>query len=286
MRWAEIAVEAPADAAEAIGAALMDIGCAGYNETGGEIRRLAGFLPVTDDIEPALNRLRDRLDRLPEAGLPETAALTLRWVEDADWANEWKRYFVPLEVGRRLLVAPSWESIDPGCERLVIELDPGMAFGTGGHPTTRLCMIALEDLVQPGDVVADIGTGSGILSITAARLGAATVYATDIDSLPRKIAAENIARLALEHTVRILEMDAFDRTAVGCDLVVANIIAQTIIEIAASVRPRVRTGGLFVASGIVEERLPDVLEALAAAGFELIETREDEVWRLTVCRAV
>jgi ribosomal protein L11 methyltransferase len=284
MRWAEIAVETPRDSAEAVGAALLDIGSAGYRESGASPMVLGGFLPVTDALESALDRLRERLASLPEAGLPPTTGITLRYVEEADWANEWKKYFTPLEIGKRLLIAPSWEVVDPACDRVVVELDPGMAFGTGGHPTTRLCLAALEDYVTPGCMLADIGTGSGILAIAAARLGATTVLATDIDSLPRKIARENVERNGLGDTIRVLEMDEFDEAARDCDVIVANIIAQTIIEIAASVRPRLKPGGVFLASGIVEERLPEVLDAIEAAGFALIETREDEVWRFVAAR--
>lgn len=284
MRWAVIAVRVAAESAEAVSEMLLRAGSAGVGEVGSAIRTLTGCLPVTDGLEAALNGLRDRLDTLPDCGLPAVEEITLSYAEEADWANEWKKHFHPQEIGRRLVIRPSWEPYTGDPNRVQVLLDPGMAFGTGGHPTTCLCLKALEDLVKPGMVVADIGTGSGILSLAAARMGATTVLATDIDDLPRNIARENVAKNGLADVVKILDMDEFDTAAHNCDLVVANIIAVTIVEITPSVRTRLNPGGLFVASGIVEERLPQVLTALDQAGFELVDTHSDDIWRLTIAR--
>src|SRR5205814_708758 len=149
---------------------------------------------VSDELTGRLDMLRTHLARLPEFGLsPLLSDMTLRYAEDEDWANAWKQYFKPQRVGRSLVIKPSWEVYAPEEGERVLELDPGMAFGTGGHPTTRLCLEALEEYVAPGTTAADIGTGSGILSLAAARLDACQVYATDIDALPRRIARENVA---------------------------------------------------------------------------------------------
>jgi ribosomal protein L11 methyltransferase len=245
-----------------------------------------GYLPASDTFTAALDDLEDKLARLPGFGLSAPTDITLKYAEEADWANEWKKYFKPVEIGSRLVIKPSWESYDADPSRVVVEIDPGQAFGTGGHPTTRLCLSALERYVRPGMVVADIGTGSGILSIAAARLGASLVHATDIDSLPRTVSRENVARNSLDETVKIHEMDDFDRLARDCDLVVANIIAMTVIELIPSIRERLKPGGLFIASGIVDDRLDDVLATLAANGFELLESLSEEIWRATISQAV
>src|SRR5205085_10111760 len=131
-------------------------------------------------------------------------------------ANAWKQYFKPSRVGKRLVVKPHWEeyAAEPG--DLILELDPGMAFGTGGHPTTRLCMEALEKYVTPGMRVADVGTGSGILSLAAARLGASAIFATDIELLPRQIATENVERNGLNTTISVLETEPFETAAQDC----------------------------------------------------------------------
>lgn len=165
---------------------------------------------------------------------------------------------------------------------MVVEIDPGLAFGSGGCQTTRLCLGALERYVDPGTVVADIGTGYGILAIAAARLGASVVHATDIDRLPRDIARENVARNALGDQENIHERDTFDAAARDSDLVVENIIAMNIIALTPSVAERLKPGCTFISSGIVDERLPDVLNALDAAAFEVLQTREDEIWRARI----
>jgi ribosomal protein L11 methyltransferase len=282
MQWVEILIEIPAESAEAVTALLLEFGSQGVAEIGGDPRILTGFLPESDDLLARLDDLDDRLARLTDYGLSAPLNLSYRHVEDADWANEWKRHFRPLEIGRRLVIKPSWETYERDPDRLVIELDPGMAFGTGTHPTTALCLEALEDYVTAGSVVADIGCGSGILSLAAARLGAAKVHATDIDPLPRQIARENVARNGLEERITIHAMEAFDAAARDCDLVVANIIASVILELIPSVYARLKPGGLFIACGIVEERLPEVVQALAQAGFTVGETRSREVWRAIV----
>lgn len=282
MQWAEIVIETPAESAEAVTALLLEIGCQGVAETGGDPRTLTGFLPDAEDLLPRLDDLDDRLARLTDYGLSAPLNISYRHVEDTDWANEWRRHFKPLEIGRRLVIKPSWETYEGDPHRLVIELDPGMAFGTGTHPTTALCLEALEDYVTPGSVVADIGCGSGILSLAAARLGAAQVHATDIDLLPRQIARENVARNRLLEQITVHEMEAFDAAARGCDLVVANIIASVILELIPPVYARLKPGGVFIACGIVDERLPEVLESLAQAGFAVRETRSREVWRAVI----
>ena len=223
MRWAEMTVVCEPDAVEAVSYAFLEAGCGGVMTQGNGPIRVQGSLPVTDELTPRIEQLRTHLERLPEFGLPALVdGITLRYAEDEDWANAWKQYFKPMKLGKRLVIKPSWEDYVPQGEEVVVELDPGMAFGTGGHPTTQLCLQAMEGLVQSGMTVADIGTGSGILSIAAARLGAVKVFATDIDLLPRKIARENIARNELEATVHILEMDDFDAQARDCDLIVGQ----------------------------------------------------------------
>ena len=190
MRWAEISIDAEAGAVDAVGSALNAAGCGGFEvrETA-EPPAVAGYLPVDDRLEDRLGQLQDALAQLPAHGVTGAGTeLTLRYVEEADWANAWKAYFKPMRVGRRLLVTPPWEHPDLAPDDIPIIIDPGMAFGTGSHPTTKLCLAALEDYVQPGQTVADVGTGSGILAIAAAKLGAARITANDIDTLAVKIA--------------------------------------------------------------------------------------------------
>ena len=189
-------------------------------------------------------------------------------------------------VGKSLVVKPSWEEYEAEAGDLIVELDPGMAFGTGNHPTTRLCMEALEKYVLPGMRIADVGTGSGILSLAAARLGASQIFATDIDLLPRQIAAENVERNRLNETISILEAEQFDDSAQNCDLVVMNIVAHAIVALAPQTANRLKLGGLFIGSGIVTEHENAVNEAMAAVGIEPLETFREDIWVCWVARKI
>lgn len=285
MRWAEMTVQCAPESVEAVSYAFIEAGCGGVMMTGSSPVTVQGSLPVTDELTGRIEGLRSHLARLPEFDLPALIGdMTLRYAEDEDWATAWKQYFKPLRIGRTLVIKPTWEHYEPEPGDRIIEIDPGMAFGTGGHPTTRLCLKALEDYIKPGMTVADIGTGSGILSIGAARLGAARVYATDIDLLPRKIARENIAQNQLQDVISILEMEDFDRLAQDCDLIVANIVANTIIELAPEIPRRMKPGGYFLASGIVDNHHDLVSDALRAVGLEPVETRREPIWVCLVTR--
>jgi ribosomal protein L11 methyltransferase len=284
MRWTEVTVRVPAESSEAVIAALLDAGSKGVSERDDDPRQITGCLSMDDDLQDRLDILEDRLAMLPEFDLSAPLDFNIRELDDVDWATAWKQHYKPLEIGERLVIKPSWESYLGDRSRAIVDLDPGMAFGTGGHPTTRLCLECLDRYVRPGMIVADIGTGSGILAIAAARLGAMTVHATDIDSLPRKIARENVTANTLDSTVIVHEMEGFNVEAQGCDLVVANILASVIVELLPSIRSRLNSEGLFIGSGIVEERLPDVMSALESEGFDPLEIRSDDIWRAVVAR--
>lgn len=281
-QWLEITVAAPPDSAEAAAAALLEAGSPGVAEAAGDPGRLVACLPPGTSTEAILQDLEAAFRRIEEAGLGRPAVVASRWLDEADWANAWKQAYHPLRVGRRLVIKPSWEPYAADPQELVVELDPGMAFGTGSHPTTRLCLGALEDYVHPGDTVADIGTGSGILAMASALLGAGRVYATDIDPLPRKVAQQNAASAGLADRVSVLEPEPFFEAARNCSIVVANILADTVIELTPRVASMLRPQGLFIASGIVADRMDDVTRALGDACFRILEERADDVWRAVV----
>lgn len=286
MRWAEITVLCAPEATEAVSYAFTEVGCGGVMMRGDDPVTVQASLPVLDDLSGKLEALRTHFARLPEFGLPPLIeGLTIRYAEEEDWANAWKQYFKPTRVGQRLVIKPGWEEYAPLGDDVVLELDPGMAFGTGGHPTTQLCLMALEERVTPGMTVADIGTGSGILSLAAARLGAIRVLATDIDPLPRRIAAENVTRNDLDAQIRILELDDFEAQAWECDLIVANIVARTIIELTPNVVERLKPNGIFIASGIVEDYHEAVLTAFQEAGLIVEETKREDIWVCLVARS-
>lgn len=240
---------------------------------------VAGYLPVDDRLEGRLDSLQTALTLLPTFGIQGAGMeLTLRVVQEADWANAWKAFYKPIRVGQHFVVTPPWETPELGEGDIPLVIDPGMAFGTGSHPTTQLCLTALEDYLQPESSVADIGTGSGILAIAALKLGASSVIANDIDPLAVKIASENIAANGVSaHTQQELPAGNYD-------FVVANILADVIIGLAGQFAELVKPRGVLVVSGIIDTREADVKSRLEAAGFGLLEVRSDAEWVALILR--
>ena len=215
----------------------------------------------------------------PDAPLG-SLALSARTLDETDWENSWKQYYRPIEVGKGLLIVPQWMEPENPAGRLQVRLDPGMMFGTGDHASTRLCLAALEDLIRGGERVLDLGTGSGILSIAALRLGASQALGVDIDPKGEDIARENAGYngycppVFQAMTGNVLELDVEEKY----DLVLANIVADVILPLAPRVRRYLRPGGGFLCSGILEARLPEIVAALEAAGLGRIRTRVLDGW--------
>ena len=284
MRWVEISIEATDASVDAVVDILTDAGSGGavIGSSPGTAScnpaRVTSYLPVDDRLETRLNSIRDRIALLPSLGLNlRSEEISVVWLEDQDWATVWKQHFKPVRAGR-VIVKPTWEECDAGENDIVVEIDPGMAFGTGYHPTTQLCLLALQDYVKVGDVVLDMGTGSAVLAITSARLGAKKVVALDIDSVAVEDATDNIKQAQLNDIVEIGRADsplAFDGKA---DLIVANIIAKALIEMAPELAARMKANGLLIASGIVLERADSVRIAFREAGINVFEERIDGDW--------
>ena len=223
---------------------------------------------------------------------PEYAPLllTMENVKDEDWENNWKQFYKPMEIGERLLVIPAWEQADPK-GRMTLTLNPGLTFGTGSHATTRLCLQALDTHIHGGESVLDLGCGSGILSIAALRLGAARAFACDIDEKCVDVAYENAALNGIgkdRYTVRWGDVlsDAALRQEMGggYDVVVANIVADVIMGLSGSVRPFLKAGGLFLCSGIIDDRAEEVLAKLKGDGWDVFEQRSSEGWFSYLCQ--
>ena len=223
---------------------------------------------------------------------PEYAPLllTMENVKDEDWENNWKQFYKPKEIGRRLLVIPAWEQAEAG-DRVTLVLNPGLTFGTGSHATTRLCLTALEERIHGGERVLDLGCGSGILSIAALRLGAQSAFACDIDEKCIDVAYENAAlngigrdRLTVRQGDATREGPLRDAIGTGYDVVVANIVADVIISLAPQVRHFLKKDGWFLTSGIIDQRAGEVAAALRAAGWDIVKESASEGWFCYVCR--
>ena len=190
----------------------------------------------------------------------------------------WKKFYKPFKAGRSLVVKPTWEHYDPQSGDRIIEIDPGMAFGSGTHETTSMCLELLEDAMHGGESVIDVGTGSGILAIGAAMLGAKDVLAIDIDPVAVRVAKENIEHNHLSDRVRAVEGNLLASSDGVCDLCVANIIADVICMFAQPLVDHIVPGGLFICSGIIKEREQDVVNALTAADYTILETKRKGEW--------
>ncbi len=216
--------------------------------------------------------------------------MTMAQMDDADWENNWKQFYKPMEIGERLIVVPEWEKANTK-GRIPLILNPGLTFGTGSHATTRLCLTALEQHVRTGMQVLDLGCGSGILSIAALLLGAQHAFACDIDEKCVDVAYENAALNNIgkdRYTVRwgdVLSDTRLQKEMGGqYDIIVANIVADVIMSLSPQVRPFLKEGGLFLTSGIIDDRAAEVVEKLRADGWEILEQRHSEGWYSFLCR--
>lgn len=211
--------------------------------------------------------------------------LTTNEVQEEDWATAWKQYYHPVKISERFTIVPTWEDYTPvSTDELIIELDPGMAFGTGTHPTTVMCLQALEKVVQQGQTVVDVGTGSGVLSIGAAMLGAEKVHALDLDEVAVKSARENTQLNKVEHIVEVFHGNLLDTVKEPADVVVANILAEIIMSFTDDAFSIVKPGGVYVTSGIIGAKKDEVKAALEASGFQIEEVLVMEDWVAIISR--
>ncbi|QYR20156.1 50S ribosomal protein L11 methyltransferase [Paenibacillus sp. sptzw28] len=255
---------------------------------------IKGYFAEGTDMAALEAGLKPRIDELREYGIePGDYSIDTVIVDDEDWATAWKQYFKPIRVSDRLTIKPTWEEYTPSPGEAIIELDPGMAFGTGAHPTTALCLRTLESVIRGGEEVIDVGTGSGILAIGAVRLGASNVLALDLDPVAVSSAAENAHLNGLDSQIKVRLSDLLgvlkngsdeDSSLIGLnvsvpvDVVIANILAEIILLFLDDVYAALKPGGTYIASGIYKNKEDDVESGLRAAGFKVIDRRRDEDW--------
>ncbi len=296
--WLELSVEADNEAVEAVSEILGRVAPGGVSvepafelvEEGLGARIdstrpsvVRAYVPARDqaEAERAAAEASEALGHLQAFGLRPIGDLTTRIVHEADWAEAWKAHFPVLRVGRRLVIKPTWRDHVRAAEDVVLDLDPGMAFGTGLHPTTRLCLAALESAADRGLLAAarvlDVGCGSGILAIAAAKLGAASVLGVDTDSIAVEATLANAERNGLASRITARE-GSLPSGHPAHDLVLANLIGSVLIALAALLHDEIRPGGTLLASGIFEDREADVRAAFAGTGLAVVDRFAEGEW--------
>lgn len=302
MKWCEISIQTAHEAVELIAEIFRDLGASGvviedpelvndyitsgkwdYTDiplaTETEVVTEKAYLPVNGELEGRLQSFRQELKILESRGVSiAPGIITTSELQDEDWSDTWKQYFHTEKPGERVVIKPTWESYAPQADEVVIELDPGAAFGTGTHATTSMCIRQLEKLVEPGMTVFDVGTGSGILAIIAAKLGAGSVQAVDYDDAVLKIVQENLAQNNVQDIVSVDRSDLMQNVHGRAKLVIANIIADIIIRLFEQLDGHLEEGGALLASGIIEDRTEDVLAAAEAHGYAAAERMESRGW--------
>lgn len=285
MKWIEITVTTAPQAVEAVANILLESRTGGVEEAhpAPGIVQLRGYLPVGPAVDVILAAIEQRVRTLPGYGLEiGPGRITTSIVEDAGWAHAWKNHFKAFPVGRRFWITPTWSDTPPPPGRLVVELDPGMAFGSGLHASTQLCLLVLEDRVQGGERVIDIGTGSGILAIAAAKLGAATTLAIDNDPFAVGVAQRNVAHNGVARQVEVRQGDLLRGVAGQADVILANLTADIHLDLLPAVRGMLESDGVVVASGIVADRQLEVEAVATDAGLRVDQVRRDGEWRCLV----
>jgi len=251
---------------------------------------LKGYTDQEKDLDILMRNLRLSLERAVERIGQGVFELKSKSLQNRDWNTEWKKYFKPIRIGEKIIIKPSWESLDEkdlifSQKSIVIELDPGLAFGTGTHETTRMCLEFLEKYIEKGIKAYDIGCGSGILALASAKLGATEVLGIDMDGDAVKAAKENVIKNKEEEICSIMQGDLLKELDVPADLLIANIIFDVVLNLLETAAPYVKKNGLFIASGILEEKTEEMADAVEeSAYFDLIEKKTENGWTAMVLK--
>ncbi|WP_059171185.1 50S ribosomal protein L11 methyltransferase [Bacillus sp. FJAT-27445] len=305
MKWSEISIHTANEAVEPISHILHEAGASGVviedpfelikerEDQFGEIYQLdpndypeegvivKAYLSVNSFLGETVDAIKESINNLIihdiDIGLNR---VTISEVNEEEWATAWKKYYNPVKISERFTIVPTWEEYSPvTSDELIIELDPGMAFGTGTHPTTVMCIQALERTVKQGDEVIDVGTGSGVLSIAAALLGASSTRAYDLDEVAVKSAKLNIKLNKVQDNVSVAQNNLLDGIEdSSADVIVANILAEVFLRFTEDVARVLKAGGTFIASGIIQAKKDLVKDALLNVGFTISETIVMEDW--------
>ncbi len=306
MKWLEILVHTTTEAQELVSDLLINNGANGtsildrayipdvkkygtewemYDESLLEMMpedvEVHAWFEINDALPHLLHKIQNDLLHLQQQTHPFSLGslqMEQKSVDDADWKDVWKQYYKPLRIGRNIIVKPSWEDYAKQEKDIVIELDPGMAFGTGAHATTYMCLELLEKFINPNTSVIDIGTGSGILAIASALLGAKDVLGVDINEDAVLVAKENVAKNGLINRIRIQKSDLLQNVDGKCEIAVANIIADAVLMLTPDVKHIIKDKGIYIVSGILQEREPEIIHTAELQGYRLLEILHRDEW--------
>lgn len=304
VKWSEIMIHTTNEAIEPISNILHEAGASGVviedpfdlikerEDQFGEIYQLnpddypeegviiKAYIAVNSFLGETIEEIKQSINNLTELNIDiGHNDVSISEVNEEEWATAWKKYYNPVKISEKFTIVPTWEEYEPvSSDELIIELDPGMAFGTGTHPTTVMCIQALERTVKQGDSVIDVGTGSGVLSIAAAMLGAEKVTALDLDEVAVQSARLNVKLNKVQSVVTVSKNDLLQGMDGQVDVVVSNILAEVIMSFTDDVSKAVKMGGYFIASGIIQQKKDQVKDAMIASGFTIEETIIMEDW--------
>ncbi|WP_373104756.1 50S ribosomal protein L11 methyltransferase [Gemella morbillorum] len=301
--WIEITIHTTNEASEIVESILLDYGSTGvaiedpttleenlhddfgtivelsptdYPEVGVIVK---GYINELNFDDETFNRFKDELEQLGKnINIGEFFKIETTTIQDSDWENSWKDYFDILNIGEKFVIVPTWREYENEEDKYVINIDPGMAFGTGGHETTSLCIKNLEKYVKPHDNVIDVGCGSGILSIAASYLTDGSLKAVDLDKLAVGVSRENFALNNLENRIEVEEASLLTKETKKYDVIVANILAHIIELMLEDAYKLLEDGGYFITSGIIKDKKDELLEKMLEQGFKLVEETSDNEW--------
>ena len=284
MKWVQLTVTISPEASEAVANQLFDLDALGVEirdaqPPSSQSAILISYYPMDDLVGDRIQKVQRFIDLLPEWDLPVgQASITLKAIQDTDWTEEWRSAFPPRRIGNRIIVAPTWVEILPKPSEVLIRLDPGMAFGTGHHPTTCLSIRLLEETIKGNEVLADIGTGSGILSIAAAKLGVRRVDAVDLDETTLPVASKNFQLNDVESVVRLQAGNGPDACAGEYDVIIANILTKVLLPMIPEFPQFLNAESVVILSGIMTQEAAQVVKVLKLHQLFPIKIEQDEEW--------
>ncbi|MBS4535566.1 50S ribosomal protein L11 methyltransferase [Clostridium sp. D2Q-14] len=310
MKWIEVQVRTTTEAVETVNNILYEAGAEGLviedykditlfknnaeswdyidpnlikNNFEGAI--VKGYFEESEDLIDKIELIKQNIEKIPSYNLDKgLGEVTTSEIEEQDWSKTWKKYYKPKKIGEKVVIKPTWEHYEKDKDEVIIELDPGMAFGTGTHETTMLCVRQLEKYVHKFDTVFDVGCGTGILAIAAAKLGAVNAIAIDLDEDSVRVAKQNIKKNGVANTVQIKHGNLLDVVEGRANVVVANIIADVIKILAKDIKRFMEEDGVFIASGIILDKIGEVREELEKNGLKVIDEIKMGEWACLISK--